>query len=280
MLGIAIMFLILFRSFKLAVIGILPNLLGAGVVLGAMGLAKIPLDMMTITIAAITIGIGVDNGIHYIYRFREEFAQNNSYVQTLHICHASIGKAVFYTTLTVIIGFSILVFSNFIPTIYFGLLTAAAMFIALISALTVLPRLILMWRSFGAEDGSEMAVAQAPVGVLPPSTNIVEAEKTIDQATATVADSASKNAEPDKAEDPIPDSVPDTAPNEVATEAPAVDVPDTPPNEAEPEKPAEPKSDDVADISPVKSDTDDLAEENPDGDTKPSPDSGPTKAAI
>ena len=149
MLGIAIMFLLLFRSIPLAVIGILPNLLGAAVVLGVMGWAKIPMDMMTITIAAITIGIAVDNGIHYIYRFREEYALNNSYTETLHICHSNIGKAVFYTTMTIIIGFSILVFSNFIPTIYFGVLIAAAMFIALMAALTVLPKLILLWKPFG-----------------------------------------------------------------------------------------------------------------------------------
>ncbi|MBT6831048.1 MAG: MMPL family transporter [Rhodospirillaceae bacterium] len=149
MLGIAIMFLILFRSIPLAIIGILPNLLGAGVVLGVMGWAKIPMDMMTITIAAITIGIAVDNGIHYIYRFREEYAQTKDYVETMRICHSSIGKAVFYTTLTIIIGFVILVFSNFNPTIYFGVLIAAAMFIALLAALTVLPKLILMWKPFG-----------------------------------------------------------------------------------------------------------------------------------
>ena len=149
MLGISIMFIVLFRSIKLSVIGILPNLLGAGVVLGVMGWAKIPMDMMTITIAAITIGIAVDNGIHYIYRFREEYAITNSYVETLHICHSNIGKAVFYTTMTIIFGFSILMFSNFIPTIYFGVLTAAAMFIALLAALTVLPKLILLWKPFG-----------------------------------------------------------------------------------------------------------------------------------
>ncbi|MDP6588452.1 MAG: MMPL family transporter [Alphaproteobacteria bacterium] len=149
MLGIAIMFLMLFRSVTLAIIGILPNLLGAAVVLGVMGWAKIPMDMMTITIAAITIGIAVDNGIHYIYRFREEYALTNSYAETLHICHSNIGKAVFYTTMTIICGFSILVFSNFIPTIYFGVLIAAAMFIALMAALTVLPKLILLWKPFG-----------------------------------------------------------------------------------------------------------------------------------
>ena len=149
MLGIAIMFLVLFRSITLSIIGILPNLMGAVVVLGIMGWSNIPMDMMTITIAAITIGIAVDNGIHYIYRFREEYALTHSYVETLHICHSSIGKAVCYTTMTIIFGFSILMLSNFIPTIYFGVLTGAAMFIALLAALTLLPKLILLCKPFG-----------------------------------------------------------------------------------------------------------------------------------
>ncbi len=148
MAGIAIMFLILFRSVSLAIIGIAPNLMGALVVLGIMGWLNIPLDMMTITIAAITIGIAVDNGIHYIYRFKEEYAHNGDYIKTLHICHATIGKAVLYTTTTIIFGFSILVLSNFIPTIYFGLLTALAMLIALLAALTLLPKLIMIFRPF------------------------------------------------------------------------------------------------------------------------------------
>ncbi len=142
------MFLILCRSIALSIIGILPNLLGAAAVLGAMGIYKIPMDMMTITIAAITIGIAVDNGIHYIYRFREEYRINKDYLETLYICHSNIGKAVFFTTMTIIFGFSILIFSNFIPTIYFGILTASAMFLALLAALTVLPKLILIWRPF------------------------------------------------------------------------------------------------------------------------------------
>lgn len=150
MLGIALMFLLLFRSLVLAVIGIAPNLMGALVVLGVMGWLDIPLDMMTITIAAITIGIAVDNGIHYIYRFREEYAQNGDYIKTLHVCHSTIGAAVLYTTTTIIFGFSILVLSNFIPTIYFGLLTALAMLIAMLAALTLLPKLILAWRPFQA----------------------------------------------------------------------------------------------------------------------------------
>ncbi len=148
MLGIALMLLVLFRSVSLALIGIVPNILAAGIILGLMGILDIPLDMMTITIAAITIGIAVDNSIHYIYRFREEYPGKSDYVATLYYCHANIGRAVFYTAITIIIGFSILVMSNFIPTIYFGLLTALAMFIALLAALTLLPKLILIFRPF------------------------------------------------------------------------------------------------------------------------------------
>ena len=147
--GVAAMLLLLFRSPTLAVLGIVPNLLAAGAVLGAMGLLSIPLDLMTITVAAITIGIAVDNAIHYIYRFREEFAERRDYIATLHVCHANIGKAVFYTSATVIFGFSILVLSNFLPTIYFGLLTGLAMSIALLAVLTLLPKLILVTKPFG-----------------------------------------------------------------------------------------------------------------------------------
>ena len=148
MLGIALMLLVLFRSVSLAVIGIIPNILAAAIILGLMGLLNIPLDMMTITISAITLGIAVDNSIHYIYRFREEFARSGNYLETLYYCHANIGRAVFYTAITIIVGFSIMVLSNFIPTIYFGLLTALAMFIALLAALTLLPKLILIWKPF------------------------------------------------------------------------------------------------------------------------------------
>jgi predicted RND superfamily exporter protein len=148
LLGIGIMFLVLFRSVSLCLIGIAPNILAATTVLGMMGLLGIPLDMMTITVAAITIGIAVDNSIHYIYRFREEFAENGDYLETLRICHSNIGRAVLYTSTTIIFGFSILVLSNFYPTVYFGLLTALAMFIALLAALTLLPKLILVFRPF------------------------------------------------------------------------------------------------------------------------------------
>ncbi|MFT4582284.1 MAG: putative RND superfamily exporter protein [Gammaproteobacteria bacterium] len=148
MLGILLMLWILFRSFKVAVIGVIPNLIAACTILGLMGWMGIPLDMMTITIAAITIGIAVDDCIHYLYRFREEYPRSQDYVATMHYCHANIAKAAFYTTITITVGFSILVMSNFIPTILFGMLTAIAMIIALISALTLMAKLILVWRPF------------------------------------------------------------------------------------------------------------------------------------
>ena len=148
MLGIGVMFLLLFRSITLSIIGIIPNLLGALVVLGIMGLANIPMDMMTITIAAITIGIAVDNGIHYLYRFREEYKNNEDYSKSLELCHFSAGRAIFYTTITIIFGFSILVLSNFVPSTYFGILTAISMLIGLLASLTVLPKLILMYKPF------------------------------------------------------------------------------------------------------------------------------------
>jgi len=149
--GIMLMFLVLFRSIKISVIAILPNFLAAGIVLGGMGLAGIPLDMMTITIAAITVGIGVDHAIHYITRFRREFAVDGNYLGSMHRAHASIGLALFYTAITIIVGFSILALSNFIPSIYFGLLTGLAMTAALLGSMTLLPKLILLTKPLGPE---------------------------------------------------------------------------------------------------------------------------------
>jgi len=154
-LALMCMFLILFRSIKIALIAILPNLLSIGVVLGFMGWLKIPLDMMTITIAAISVGIAVDDTIHYIHRFKQEFKIDQNYFKAVHRSHGSIGYAMYYTSLTIIIGFSILVLSNFIPSIYFGLLTGLAMLIALIAALTLLPQLIVLFKPFGPEPVKE-----------------------------------------------------------------------------------------------------------------------------
>ncbi len=147
--ALLLMFLVLFRSLKIALIALFPNLLSAGAVLGVMGWMDIPLDMMTITIAAISIGIAVDDTIHYIYRFREEIKKDGDYYRTLHRCHSSIGHAMYYTSVAIIIGFSILMLSNFWPTIYFGLFTGLAMFIALIAALTLLPQLLVWQKPFG-----------------------------------------------------------------------------------------------------------------------------------
>jgi len=148
MAGITLMFLILFRNITLSFIGVVPNFMAAFLILGIIGLLRIPLDMMTITIAAITIGIAVDNSIHYIYRFKEEFKKTNDYNQTLEKCHDTVGVAILNTSITIIFGFSILVLSNFIPTIYFGVFTGIAMMLAMISVLTLLPKLILILKPF------------------------------------------------------------------------------------------------------------------------------------
>jgi predicted RND superfamily exporter protein len=151
MLGISFMFLVLFRNLTLSLIGVVPNFMAAFFILGIIGLLGIPLDMMTITIAAITIGIAVDNSIHYIYRFKEEFKKIKNYNQTVDRCHSTVGVAILNTSITIVFGFSILVLSNFIPTIYFGVFTGIAMLLALISVLTLLPKLILVLKPFGNE---------------------------------------------------------------------------------------------------------------------------------
>ncbi len=149
MIGIFGMFLVLFKNIKLSLIGVVPNFIAAFFILGIIGLLGIPLDMMTITIAAITIGIAVDNSIHYIYRFKEEFNNSGEYNKTLLLCHSTVGKAILNTSITIIFGFSILVLSKFIPTIYFGIFTGLAMLLAMISVLTLLPSLILLIKPFG-----------------------------------------------------------------------------------------------------------------------------------
>jgi len=153
--AILAMFVVLFRSLSLAFIALTPNLLAAGAVLGGMGLVGIPLDMMTITIAAITVGIGVDDTIHYVHRFKEEFAHDRNYLAAMYRSHASIGKAMYYTSIIIVFGFSILALSNFTPSIYFGLLTGLAMLAALLGAMLLLPKLILLIKPLGPEAGDK-----------------------------------------------------------------------------------------------------------------------------
>lgn len=145
-IAILLMFTALFRSFRLALAAIVPNIISAGLILGLMGWIGIPLDIMTITIAAINIGIGVDDSIHYIHRFREEFKQDGDFWMAIRRCHNSIARAMYYTSVTIVLGFSILALSNFIPTIYFGALSGLAMITALIANLMLLPVLIARFR--------------------------------------------------------------------------------------------------------------------------------------
>ncbi len=151
MLAIMMMFLALFRSLKIAIICIIPNAIAAAFVLGVMGWLGIPLDIMTITIAAISVGIGVDNTIHYMHRFKREFPRIGNYRDTMFFCHNSIGRAMYFTSMTIVAGFSILALSNFIPTIVFGLLTSLAMLVALIGSLTLLPQLLISFKPLGEE---------------------------------------------------------------------------------------------------------------------------------
>jgi len=148
-LAIMAILLILFQNFKLAVAAIIPNLFSVLVILGLMGLLGISLDMMTITIAAITIGIAIDDAIHYIYRFRKEFRINRNYMLAIKNTHQSIGTAIIYTSLIISIGFGILIFSDFIPNVMFGILTAIAMMVALVTSLTLLPSALIILKPFG-----------------------------------------------------------------------------------------------------------------------------------
>ncbi len=168
-LAIMLMFLILFRSLRLALIAVIPNIVAGIFVLGLMGWLDIPLDIMTITIAAITIGISVDDTIHYVCRFRKEFETDRQYWPAIHRCHATIGRAMYYTSVVIMMGFSILALSNFVPTIYFGVLTGCAMIVALLADLTLLPVLLVACRGGAGgrlalpvreeQDGSAVSLA-------------------------------------------------------------------------------------------------------------------------
>lgn len=160
MLVIMLMFLILFRSLAIAMICIIPNAIAAAFVLGIMGWLGIPLDIMTITIAAISVGIGVDNTIHYMHRFRREYPRFGNYRETMFFCHNSIGRAMYFTSMTIVAGFSILALSNFIPTIVFGLLTSLAMLVALVGSLTLLPQLLIFFKPLGPETSSAAVMSR------------------------------------------------------------------------------------------------------------------------
>ena len=147
-----VIFLVLFRNLKVAAVAIVPNITITALVLGAMGWMNIPLDIMTITIAAICFGTADDNTIHYVHRMMREFKKHGRYEQAVERAHTTIGRAVYYTGITVMLGFSILATSSFVPTIYFGLLTAFSMMVALLANLVLLPRLIMLFKPFGTPN--------------------------------------------------------------------------------------------------------------------------------
>lgn len=138
---IFLVFLWIFRSVKLAFIALLTNLIPLGTIFGILGVSGIPLDLMGVTIAAITLGIGVDDVIHYIHRFKVEM-ENHSAQEAILKSHHFIGSAMYYTTFIIVVGFCAMMSSNFIPTIYFGFLTTLVMLLMLLSALVLLPTLL------------------------------------------------------------------------------------------------------------------------------------------
>ncbi len=142
------MLLLIFKSFKVMVIGLIPNIFVASSVMGLLGILKIPLDIMTITVAAISVGMAVDNTIHYIYRYKKELKKTNSVEKALENAHTTTGRAIFYTATTIAAGFCILSLSNFFPTVLFGLFTSLAMVLAFITSLTVLPNLLVKYKVF------------------------------------------------------------------------------------------------------------------------------------
>ena len=147
--SIFVMFLFLFKSFNLALLGMIPNFLSAGAVIGTIGLVGIPLDVMTVTVAAVSIGMGVDNTIHYIFRFKKEYDSTKDYLLSSKNTHLTIGKALLFTSMTIIFGFLSLAMSNFNPTVYFGIFTALAMSMAILSSLVLLPALLIKLKPLG-----------------------------------------------------------------------------------------------------------------------------------
>ena len=145
---ISLMLLLIFKSIKVMIIGLVPNIFVASSVMGLLGLLNIPLDIMTITVAAISVGMAVDNTIHYIYRYKKELKNSNSIEIALKNAHLTTGRAIFYTATTIAAGFCILSLSNFYPTVLFGLFTALAMLLAYISSLTLLPNLLVKYKVF------------------------------------------------------------------------------------------------------------------------------------
>lgn len=141
--AMAITLMIIFSSFKVALIAIIPNLITTSIIMGILGIFAIPLDLMTITIAAVAMGISMDDTIHYIHRYLAEIkldqTNHDDWVKRTNL---SVGYALIYTTTVIVIGFGTLVFSNFVPSMLFGLLTSIAMIVALVTDITTLPVLL------------------------------------------------------------------------------------------------------------------------------------------
>jgi predicted RND superfamily exporter protein len=173
LLPLAAMFYLFFRTVRRTLVALIPSIISTASVLGFMGLAGIPLDMMTITVVAVGLGMAVDNGMHYLHRFGHEVELDWDYVAAMHRCHATVGNNMFYASLPVIIGYATLVMSNFVPTMLFGLLVAFAMTLCLASDLLLLPAIVLVFKPFGTgPTGTRPASAPHGGSRLPGATRV------------------------------------------------------------------------------------------------------------
>ncbi|HXX93837.1 MAG TPA: MMPL family transporter, partial [Planctomycetota bacterium] len=143
--AIWLMLMVLFRSPIMAILVILPEILPVLLVLGVMGFAGIALDMVTVIIASVALGIGIDAAIQYAVRFRSELSKTGGDIpEAIRRSHATIGRAILIATSIVFAGFIMLSFSKFIPTVYFGLFTGLAILMGLFASLTTLPSTFLL----------------------------------------------------------------------------------------------------------------------------------------
>jgi predicted RND superfamily exporter protein len=152
--AILLMMVLLFRSIRLGLLAIVPNIVPVLFVLGTMGWLGVNLDMNNIMVASVSLGIAVDDTLHYLFRFRSEIRVDGDYEGALVRTHNTIGKAIVLTSVVIVSGFLVLAFSNFIPTRNFGVFTSLAMVTALLAAMTLLPAFILVVRPFKNEKST------------------------------------------------------------------------------------------------------------------------------
>jgi len=141
-IGIALTMWLAFRSLRLSLIALVPNALPIFVVLGGMGWLGLKINMGAAMIAAVSMGLSIDSSIHYVAAYTRARAGGDTSSEALHSVQLMVGRAMIYSTLALIVGFSVLCASQFVPTIYFGALVSLSMIGGLLGNLIVLPLLL------------------------------------------------------------------------------------------------------------------------------------------